>query len=111
MNTERFCSCWLIGIIARFVVISFSANIVLKTYSNIAIFLPTIEIFFGEEEMGGYDRDSKEERERGQKQVVKKVESYWKRPLGRRVWLASKCVLDLNYSHVQCYLTETEIIF
>lgn len=50
--------------------------------------------------MGGHDRDSKEERERGKKQGVKKVESDWKRPLGRRGRLASKCVLDMNYSHV-----------
>ena len=50
--------------------------------------------------MGGHDRDSKEERERSKKQGVKKVESDWKWPLGRRGRLASKCVLDLNYSHV-----------
>ena len=61
--------------------------------------------------MGCHDRDSKEERERGKKQGVKKVESYWKWPLGRQGWLASKCMPDLNYSHVQRYLTETEIIF
>ena len=48
--------------------------------------------------MGGHDRDSKEERER--KQGIKKVDSDWKRPLGRRGRLASKCVLELNYSHV-----------
>ena len=50
--------------------------------------------------MGGHDRDSKEERARSKKQGVKKVESDWKWPLGRRGRLASKCVLDLNYSHV-----------
>ena len=50
--------------------------------------------------MGGHDRDSKEERERGKKQGITKVESDWKRPLGRRGRLASKCVLELNYSHV-----------
>lgn len=37
-----------------------------------------------------------EERKKG----FKKVESDWERPLGRRGRLASKCVLDLNYSHV-----------
>ena len=50
--------------------------------------------------MGGHDWGCKEERERGKKQGIKEVESYWKRPLGRRGQLASKCVLDLNYSHV-----------
>lgn len=50
--------------------------------------------------MGGHDRGSKEERERGKKQGIKEVESDWKWPLGRRGQLASKCVLDLNYSHV-----------
>lgn len=42
-----------------------------------------MEILIGEEEMGGHDRGSKEERERGQKQGIKKVESDWKRSLGR----------------------------
>ena len=50
--------------------------------------------------MGGHDGDSKEERERSKKQGVKKVESDWKGPLGRWGRLASKFVLDLNYSHV-----------
>ena len=36
-----------------------------KIYSNIEIFLKKIEILIGEEEMGGHDRGSKEERERG----------------------------------------------
>ena len=39
-------------------------------------------------------------KERGKKQGIKKVESDWKRPLASRGQLASKCVLDLNYSHV-----------
>ena len=47
--------------------------------------------------MGGHDGGSKEERERGKKQGVKK--SDWKQPLGKQGQLASKCVLDLNYSH------------
>ena len=50
--------------------------------------------------MGGHDRGSKEERERGKKQGIKEIESDWKQPPGRRGQLASKCVLDLNYSHV-----------
>ena len=51
--------------------------------------------------MGGHDGDSKEERERGKKQGIKKVESDWEWPLGRRGRLASKCVTArLNYSHV-----------
>ena len=50
--------------------------------------------------MGGHDGGCKEERERGKKQGIKEVESDWKRLLGRRGQLASKCVLDLNYSHV-----------
>ena len=50
--------------------------------------------------MGGHNGGSKEVRERGKKQRVKKVESDWKRPLGRQGQLASKCVQDLNYSHI-----------
>ena len=50
--------------------------------------------------MGGHNGGSKEERERSKKQRVKKVESDWKRPHGRRGQLASKCVQVLNYSHV-----------
>ena len=62
----------------------FPANIVFKIYSNIEIFPKKFEILLlGEEEMGGHDRDSKEERERSKKQGVKKVESDWKWPLGR----------------------------
>ena len=47
-----------------FIISFFSANIVLKIYSNIKIFPKKIEILLGEEEMGGHDGDSKEERER-----------------------------------------------
>jgi len=84
-----------------FIISFFSANIVFKIYSNIEIFPKKFEILLlGEEEMGGHDRDSKEERERSKKQGVKKVESDWKWPLGRWGRLASKCVLALNYSHV-----------
>jgi len=50
--------------------------------------------------MGGHNGGRREDRERGKKQRVKKVESDWIGPLGRRGQLASKCVLDLNYSHI-----------
>ena len=54
----------------------------------------------------------KKEREAGHKEL-KRLRVTGNRHLGDEVGqlLASKCVLDLNYSHVQRYLTETEIIF
>ena len=61
--------------------------------------------------MGGHNGGSKEERERSKKQRVKKVESDWKRPHGRRGQLASKCVQVLIIVTSQSYLTKTEFFF